>query len=430
MIFFRLSAPLIALLLFLLPGTGMAALFQVNSGYDVGDLNPGDGRCVAYLTIAPPYVFAHCTLRAAIQEANALPGADQILLQAGTYLLEMAGQGEDQAITGDYDILDNLTISGEGVGKTIIDAHGLDRIFEVTQPGTTLTLADLSLVNGRLQASTLPGNIQGAGIANRGILQISNCSLENNSIIGYTMDDGLGGGIYNQGRCTVTNSTLQNNSAVQGGGIYNADSGDLVLINSTVALNRATSGAGLANAGLATMTNTTISGNRAAVDIDSLEAGAMTSTGGGMNNRGTLYILQTTIAENQAQVGGGIDNSGRLELVNTLLAANQGGNCRANATIVSLGHNLDQDGSCQMAATTTDIRYQDPLLAPLADNGGSTYTHAISHASPAANRGAILPTLSTDQRGHLRTLDAGYDIGAFEAPVSITPILVPLLPGH
>ena len=64
------------------------ANFAVNSPADAVDANPGDGLCQ---TATP----GECTLRAAIQEANALSGADTITLPADTYTLTIAGAGED-----------------------------------------------------------------------------------------------------------------------------------------------------------------------------------------------------------------------------------------------------------------------------------------------------------------------------------------------
>jgi hypothetical protein len=71
-----------------------------------------------------------CTLRAAIQETNALPGADTINLPSGNFLLSIAGQGENAAASGDLDITDNLTIVGAGgecSGVMISLGHNLDR---------------------------------------------------------------------------------------------------------------------------------------------------------------------------------------------------------------------------------------------------------------------------------------------------------------
>src|ERR1043165_1908702 len=101
-----------------------ATNFVVNSNADKGDANTGDGFCETATS-------GECTLRAAIQEANALEGSDSISVPAGTYTLSIAGAGEDAAATGDLDIWDSLTISGAGIGKTILDAGNLDREFHV-----------------------------------------------------------------------------------------------------------------------------------------------------------------------------------------------------------------------------------------------------------------------------------------------------------
>ncbi|HYV66156.1 MAG TPA: CSLREA domain-containing protein, partial [Myxococcales bacterium] len=105
------------------PLTARAATFTVNSTADAVDVSPGDGVCAT--------ADGSCTLRAAIQEANALAGADTVVLPAGTYLLTLAGAGEDGAATGDLDITGDLIIAGAGAASTVVDGNGLDRVFHV-----------------------------------------------------------------------------------------------------------------------------------------------------------------------------------------------------------------------------------------------------------------------------------------------------------
>src|SRR4030065_2429571 len=88
----RLASALVFLLA--LAGTSRAATFTVNSTADAVDANPGDGVCET----APGNGV--CTLRAAVQEANALPGADTINLPAGIYLLTRPGN-DSNALNGD-----------------------------------------------------------------------------------------------------------------------------------------------------------------------------------------------------------------------------------------------------------------------------------------------------------------------------------------
>jgi CSLREA domain-containing protein len=75
-----------------------AVTLTVDTATDAVDAAPGDGTCDA----APP--DRRCTLRAAVQEANALPGADEIVVPAGSYLLTIRGRDEDDGATGDLDI--------------------------------------------------------------------------------------------------------------------------------------------------------------------------------------------------------------------------------------------------------------------------------------------------------------------------------------
>src|SRR5436309_2887718 len=101
-----------------------AATFTVDSVFDEVDAAPGDGHCAT--------AGSKCTLRAAIEETNALAGADAINLPAGTYLITIAGAGEDLAATGDLDITGSVSIVGAGAATTTVDGNHLDRVFQVT----------------------------------------------------------------------------------------------------------------------------------------------------------------------------------------------------------------------------------------------------------------------------------------------------------
>ena len=116
-------------------------VFTVDTTADTTDANPGDGTCADS--------GGDCSLRAAIGEANALPGADTIILPPGTYTLSLVGSGEDANATGDLDVITGtLTIDGGGAANTLIDGTQLDCVLHV-QAGTSVTLNDLQLTNGR-----------------------------------------------------------------------------------------------------------------------------------------------------------------------------------------------------------------------------------------------------------------------------------------
>src|SRR5262245_7944506 len=105
------------------PGPVAAATFIVSSTVDAVDALPGDTVCATAAGV--------CTLRAAIQEANAMPGPHVIVLNPGLYRLTLAGRGETNAATGDLNVkvLAGLTIQGPSAATTIIDGNFLDRVF-------------------------------------------------------------------------------------------------------------------------------------------------------------------------------------------------------------------------------------------------------------------------------------------------------------
>ena len=134
-----------------------AATFIVTSNADAVDAKPGDGVCAT--AAATPA----CTLRAAIQETNALAGADTINVPSGTYFLTIQGANEDAAAAGDLDVTGELTINGTGTNAPVIGGGGIDRVFDVLG-NATVTLSRLTIQNGspaaqmpRGAASETPG---------------------------------------------------------------------------------------------------------------------------------------------------------------------------------------------------------------------------------------------------------------------------------
>ena len=130
----------------------LAATFTVDSTDDKVDAKPGDGKCATDV--------GTCTLRAAVQEANE-QGGGTINLNPGTYALSIApANGLPLAATGDLDIYGELTISGGGADKTIIDGGGIDRVFAM-QVASRVTISDVTIRNGKAR----PGD-DGGGIWN------------------------------------------------------------------------------------------------------------------------------------------------------------------------------------------------------------------------------------------------------------------------
>src|SRR6266853_4843921 len=375
----------------LVAAPGHAVTFVVNTTADTADAVPGDGKCADSSNA--------CSLRAAVQEANALVGADTIQLGAATYVLSGAA-GDDAALSGDLDITGDLTLTGAGTASTIIDGGGVDRVLDIdpSGAGVSVTIANLTVRGGNAAGEA------GGGIRNRGTLSLNNVTLSANA-------SGInGGGLLNLGTLTLTNTTVSGNTAsTDGGGIYNGGGSTLTITASTLSGNGANgigrNGGGIFNAGAATatLTNVTVSGNSA------------NSGGGGVfNSGGTATLVNVTLGDNTATLGGGISNAaGTATLTNTLIAGSAGGNC--SGAITSGGNNLDSGSTCAFAGAG-DLSNRDPLLGVLANNGGATQTRALSAGSPAIDAGSNAACSATDQRGAARPFPAGgnCDIGAFE----------------
>ena len=194
--------------LVLFNGFASAAIFQVDlTVLDLIDDNPGDGVCDI-----PTGGF--CTLRAAVMEANALPGPDIIVLPGdATIRLTITGSGENSAATGDLDITDAVVI-GTFIEPTAsfptIDANELnDRVFHVLSGSGLVTFVNFRVINGS------------ADFGNGGAINIS---LDNQVVVNRVwFEDNTadsGGAIYlsPQSDLDVVDSVFTGNAAVSRGG--------------------------------------------------------------------------------------------------------------------------------------------------------------------------------------------------------------------
>src|SRR6476660_4175337 len=110
---------------------------------------------------------ADCSLREAITAANALAGADVIVLPAGTYTTTIATTNENANANGDFDITSNLSIIGGGEGTTFVQANAspgvaFDRVFHILGGSTNVLIEGLTVRNGRT-TSAAP-TFRGGGI--------------------------------------------------------------------------------------------------------------------------------------------------------------------------------------------------------------------------------------------------------------------------
>jgi CSLREA domain-containing protein len=287
-----------------------------------------------------------------------------------------------------------LVIDG-GSAKITVSGNNTVGVFEVgtsTISGAKLTLNNLTVANGRA--------LLGAGILNNSsnTLKVNNSTLSGNTAYTEGQSGGVGGGIDNSGALTVRNSTISDNSASNAGGIFNNPSGTLTVSNSTVSGNSANFVGGIYNEGTLTVRNSTISNNTGFIET------------GGIYESGTNTTLKNTIVAN---------NLGANNLPS-------GEDC--SGTITNGGYNLDSGTSCGFTTQNNSLSSTDPILGPLADNGGPTKTHALLEGSPAIDKGNSFGA-TTDQRGVARPQGAAPDIGSFElekpdttAPTAKAPI--------
>jgi len=291
---------------------------------------------------------------------------------------------------GSIDISKSLTLEGANAFGTVIDAGG--GFNTVVDIGTSL----------------------GAPVT----VSISGVTIQNGS-----QDAGGGIFIYSGHTLSLDDCTVRNNTASSGGGIRNV--GTLIMNRCTVSGNSASNGGGgIYNSGEMWLTNCTISGNQLT------EFGG--SNGAGIANiYGTMELLNCTIAYNSTNLHG-LDKAGGFYnfaddsipdlhtayFKNTIVANNTAGDDASNnglsypdGATVSQGYNLCGDNTCSFNQPT-DLINTDPLLGPLQDNGGPTFTHALLHGSPAIDNGGD-PGI-TDQRGVPRPQGPAFDIGAYE----------------
>lgn len=394
-----------------------------------------------------------------------------IALTASTQVIGNATSGVSLVINGG-----GFAVNGQGIAGV--------QPFEIGI--ATVMMNDLTIAGGRATGPAGTQSAVGGGIFNAGNLTLNNSVVTGNTALEQ------GGGIFNTvtttppGNLTLNNSVVRQNAAVvQGGGIFNSTGATATVNNSTISGNTTTTGSGqggsgVANRGAMTIANSTISGNTGGtfgggvaniagvmtIDNSTISGNEAQTNGGGIDNAGaaSLTIRNSTISGNTSGFAGGIVNRGTLTLdsvtiagntftaspgggallqilgtttiANSILVNSAGGpDCYYDAgTVVDGGHNLVES----QAAASNDCGFvngangnivgSDPQLIPLANNGGSTQTHALLAGSPAIDAGDT--TLTTDQRGEPRPSGAADDIGAYEVQVGAITIVKVTIPAN
>lgn len=349
-------------------------------------------------------------------------------LQAVTFAESLAGQ----TLMLDSPLIVDGSLEIEGLGSSLITIQANDpsatagdgfRLFEISNGDPNN--ADEIFISG----VTLRG---GDSAADGGAIFTDELLTLDDVVIEQNRSGGMGGAIYSTAMLTINSSTIDDNSADgDGGGVHSE--GGVVIDSSTVSNNSSgDEGGGISVAGEGTdivITSSTISGNTAEGD------------GGGLHsldvNPRRFRLFHSTVFQNvSGGSGGGIyEYDGVLFLDHTIIAGNTAASEAADIDSINFlntpvviaknsligsdgGANINSFGGNQIGSAGNPI---NPMLLPLADNGGPTMTNLPGPGSPAVNAGD--PEFSGppefDQRGEgFRRVDAGdgrIDIGAVES---------------
>jgi len=367
---------------------------------------------VELIPVPPPTELVVTTL--ADSGAGSLREALGLIADGGTITFDPSLAGSTIGLTSGQLAVDrNVTIDASTAPGIVVSGTNNSRVFQIGS-SATVDMNDLVIADGVAAP-------QGGGVLNFGTLNLNRVVVRDNTENsgGPANFQFGGGGIYAGAGATLnlTDSTVADNVSLNqpAGGLYGFFGSTINITRSTVSGNVAASdvAGGLRSLGNATIVNSTFSGN-----VSTAWHG-----GGIFHTDGQLTVTNSTFSGNIAPAGtaSGIlvatfGAPANATLTNNVLegfagafaCAIEGGGA---ATITSGGFNVISDFSCSPDGTT-DQAATDALLATLADNGGSTLTHALIVGSPAIDAGSSAACPPTDQRGVTR--DGLCDVGAFE----------------
>lgn len=308
--------------------------------------------------------------------------------------------------------------------SVLIDSSEIASNSVIASRGSSATGLDSSLAIGAgvnwnsnfqsglmvVRRSTLSGNIAHAGFADGGGL-FATCSHGKHTLA--------------LSQSTVSGNRADARLSSQGGGVYleatidstMSESMGMSVSNSTFSGNATTASAGGAGGGGFALAMGGVRSGDVAIDLASSTFTGNSAQGSSASNGGGLLL-------------GASGGTTRTAIRNTIVSGNIGStqDCSAaqvsggTLSITSQGFNIfGSVTGCPITATTGDLLSTAPMLTPLADNGGPTFTHALLTGSPAINAGnpagcvdQFGNALQQDQRGMPRVSNARCDIGAYE----------------
>lgn len=375
--------------------------------------------------------------------AGSLRQATTDICSGGVITFDAALDGQTIGLTsGQLALNDIMTISTSNA--ITVSAGDNSRVIDVGASGV-VTITGLTIRDGYLVDAF------GAGIRNNGTLTLTLTTVSNNEVYYTLSGSGKAGGIANYGTMAIIDSTVRDNTLTSpnfggdGGGVMNFSGGQLSIIRSTFTGNIAgpfgLGGGVYNNNGIVTIENSTFYDNASGAGRGG-GAIANDSPGGsyGVTIVNSTIVSNTSGSASSGAGGGGILNSSNntVYLVNTVVADNFawfGGVLTPNDVqnqLATGGYNLIGVDGIPGQSYTWDATDQtgtvasplDPLMGPLADNGGPTLTLFPLTNSPVLDRGTC--AAGSDQRGETRPVDlndtfypngsgGSCDVGAVEA---------------
>lgn len=396
------------------------------------------------------------TLRQALIDANANAGPDVITFQSGL-------TGTITLTSGQLEILDSVDIQGPGTAVISVSGNNSSRVFYIYSPSATEIAVEISGLTVTDGADSIGGGIV---IFNEDVV-LDDLVISNNTAFS-------GGGLWADGSdmdLTITNTQITGNGAIggTGGGAYIGDTGGPLLIQDSVISGNNSDDCG---AGIyfydpdfdVTIDRTTISGNTTGcmgggIYLYNMDAGVFSITnstisgnvadgpGGGMVvfNPEPLVIRNTTFSGNSGYFGGAVilyEGGGAtfdfVTIVNNTATMGSGGGIMHNAGDVTITNSIVADNTGGSDIETTgdgefnvgfsfiessdgtvndlggNLSGADPMLGPLANNGGPTQTHRPLQGSPVIDAADPATTVLTDQRGQPREYPVLPDMGSVE----------------
>ncbi|MBS1793092.1 MAG: carboxypeptidase regulatory-like domain-containing protein [Acidobacteria bacterium] len=330
-----------------------------------------------------------CSLRGAIERTNATPGADTISFDPTVFATPQTTTLGNSPLVVENN--GGLTINGPGANLLTLDANNQSSVM-VLKSGGTLNVSGFTFTGGN---AIYANALSGGGLLNEGgSLTVSNSAIVNNRATNN------GGGISAGGLTTVANCTISGNTATGGGGIEVAQGGSLTLTNSTVSGNTATgSGGGIVTGGPITINSSTIADNTA-------------GDGGGISQQdpGDISLLNTIVAGNRAATApdfGGTILSQGYNLIGSTSGATVTGTTTGNilnqdARLLPLLPNNAATPTHALPPNSPAVNAGTAVNTPALDQRGKTRTGATDIGAYEAGANLVVTNTANSSAGSLR----------------------------